>query len=79
MQEIVLYICSKEHKKSNIKSQSVYVCTDFTQLGYRQTRPQKQAVKIIISLGQLYIISAETTVLRRLKNGVKQLFNLINV
>ena len=25
MQEIVLYICSKEHKKSNIKSQSVYV------------------------------------------------------
>ena len=55
------------------------MCTDFTQLGYRQTRPQKQAVKIIISLGQLYIISAETTVLRRLKNGVKQLFNLINV
>ena len=25
MQQIVLYIGSKEHKKSNIKSQSVYV------------------------------------------------------
>ena len=48
--------------KSQIELQSVYI--EFTELGYRQTRPQKQALKIIISLSQLYIISVETTFLR---------------